>query len=105
MAERKSEKTDGMMAEARKVARDTVLKCWPEFADVDPQVSERATHELHPVDATMLGVTNGATNTNAAEYIFTFAREVRTPEGYTIPRVARITVDSHHQVVKAVVSK
>jgi hypothetical protein len=43
---------------------------------------------------------NGAT-----EYTFTFAGQTRTPEGYLMPRVARVTVDAQRRVVKAIASK
>jgi hypothetical protein len=51
------------------------------------------------------GFTSASTSAGAAEYTFTFAGQVRTPEGYTMPRVARVTVDTNRRVIKATTSK
>jgi hypothetical protein len=94
------------LSEARAVAREVVRKHWPELANVEPVVSERAHDAPHPSDIKRLGVqTSAARRSPATEYTFTFATEVRTPEGFIMPRVARITVDSQRRVVKTVMSK
>lgn len=106
MAKQQDQQIDATMAEAMETARGVVRERWPEFAGVAPNVSRRATHTLHSADASRLGIAGSAVRPDGTtQYTFTFAREEHTPEGYTIPHVARITVDANQQVVKAVVSK
>lgn len=92
------------LAAARAVAREVVAKQWPELADVEPIVSKRVHGQ--PSAAPRQGIRQSATKaTPETLYTFTFATDIRTPEGYTMPRVARVTVDSRQRVVKAITSK
>src|SRR5262245_36695276 len=87
------------LAAAREVARALVARTWPELAGVEPTVAPRVRHTPGSEDLRQLGAApNG-------EYTFTFAGQVRTSEGYTMPRVARVTVDANQHVVKATTSK
>lgn len=91
---------------AREVARQVVHERFPDLDGVEPEVSLRTPHTWSPEDAHRLGVTYVPVHTpSTLEYIFTFARELRTPEGYAMPRIARVTVDAKQRVVKAIHSK
>jgi hypothetical protein len=99
------------VAAAREVARAVVARQWPELAGVEPTMAPRGRHAPNADDLRRLGaespsaLNGGATPPTHAEYTFTFAGQVRTPEGYTMPRVARVTVDDKQRVVKATTSK
>jgi hypothetical protein len=92
------------VAVAREVARTVVARQWPELADVEPTVAPRARPPSGADDLFRLD-TAAATAPPNGEYTFTFTGQVRTPEGYTMPRVARVTVDAQQRVVKATTSK
>lgn len=95
-----------MLTEARKIATDVVKRQFPEFANVEPLVSERRQRATIPPELRRLGVQSSAVRVAPiTEYTFTFATEIRTPDGYTMPRVARVTVDSNRRVLKSIVSK
>lgn len=97
---------NGSLQAARAVARAEVQRKWPELADVEPKVTQRKHRLPESSELRQLGLERRRrVPLPNEEYTFTFATEVRTPEGYTMPRVARVTVDSHQRVVKAVVSK
>lgn len=96
---------DPGLAAARRLAREIVRERFPDLAGVEPRVSRRHACQPHPADIRRLGVEGVRRPTGETEYTFTFAREIRTDEGYTLPRIARITVDAHHRLVKAVLSK
>src|SRR5262245_48832705 len=93
------------LAAAREVARALVARLWPELAGVEPIVAPRERHTPAAEDLRRLGEAAPAAPIGRevpnGEYTFTFAGQVRTPEGYTMPRVARVTVDANQQVVKA----
>jgi len=91
------------LAAAREVARALVARTWPELAGVEPTVAPRARQTPGSEDLRQLGAAPGAPPNG--EYTFTFAGQVRTSEGYTMPRVARVTVDANQHVVKATTSK
>jgi hypothetical protein len=98
------------LAAASEVARALVARMWPELAGVEPTVAPRGQHAPGTDDLRRMGeAAPGAPYASAAppngEYTFTFAGQVRTPEGYTMPRIARVTVDANQQVVKATTSK
>jgi hypothetical protein len=95
MAKRDQRKQD-QVAAARAIARAEVARRWPELADIEPTVAPRQQCLPEAAELGRLG---------AGEYTFTFAGKVRTPEGYLMPRVARVIVDSRRRVVKAVASK
>jgi hypothetical protein len=92
------------LAAAREVARALVARLWPELAGIEPTVAPRGRHAPGAEDLRRLGAAAPGAPPNG-EYTFTFAGQVRTPEGYTMPRVARVTVDANQQVVKATTSK
>ena len=98
------------VAAAREVARALVEQQWPELAGVEPTMALRGRRAPSADDLRRMGTPPGAFGSAAApaqtlEYTFTFAGQVRTPEGYTMPRVARVTVDANRRVVKATTSK
>lgn len=98
--------TDPTLTAACEVAREVVRKQFPELAEVEPEISQRQDGYLHDADQRRLGVVHTARKAPAStQYTFTFSREIRTPEGYSAPRVARVTVDGQHHVVKAILSK
>ncbi|HJZ45844.1 MAG TPA: hypothetical protein VKE41_01720 [Roseiflexaceae bacterium] len=105
MARQKQVKQDPVVA-ARAIARAEVARRWPELADVEPTVAPR---QQHLPDETELGRLGAAGSAPPAapggEYTFTFAGQTRTPEGYLMPRVARVIVDAQRRVVKATTSK
>jgi hypothetical protein len=113
MAKKKAtERALDTLAAAREVARAVVARQWPELAGVEPTVAPRGRHAPGADDLRRMGaaVAPGARARNGApaaadEYTFTFAGQIRTPDGYTMPRIARVTVDSHQRVVKATTSK
>lgn len=94
MHERQPEPRDtDTVAAARALACATVARQWPELAGVEPIVTQR--RQVVP-----------ARTAQSDEYTFTFSADLRTPEGFTMPRVARVTVDGQRcRVVKAVASK
>ncbi|HEX9373553.1 MAG TPA: hypothetical protein VF897_21245 [Roseiflexaceae bacterium] len=108
MPKRKQTAADPVVA-AREVAQAEVARRWPDLAGVEPTVTLRQQHVPGGGDLSRLGA--GAASPAPAparespEYIFTFAGQIRTPDGYTMPRVARVTVDSRRRVVKATASK
>lgn len=94
---------DETLAAARETARRVVREHFPDLSGVEPQITEHTSTPLHPGDALRLG-TLPRTNVTTA-YTFIFTRELHTADGFSIPRIARITVDTQQQVVKAVLSK
>jgi hypothetical protein len=93
------------LAAAREVARAVVARQWPELADGEPTVAPRRRHAPGADDLRRLGADAPRLPGAPAEYTFTFAGQVRTSEGYTMPRIARVTVDAQQRVVKATTSK
>jgi hypothetical protein len=92
------------LAAAQEVARALVARLWPELAGIEPTVAPRERCTPGAEDLRRLGAPAPGALPNG-EYTFTFAGQVRTSEGYTMPRVARVTVDANQQVVKATTSK
>ena len=92
------------LAAAREVARALVARMWPELAGVEPTVAPRQRHAPGADGLSRLGAATPGPPPNG-EYTFTFAGQVRTSEGYTMPRVARVTVDANQYVVKTTTSK
>ena len=99
-------KQDPVVA-ARAIAQAEVARHWPELADIEPTVAPRQRCVPDSAELVRLGASDAAAATpnGVAEYTFTFAGQARTPEGYLMPRVARITVDAQRRVVKAIASK
>ncbi len=93
------------LAAAREVARAVVAQQWPELAEVEPTVTPRRRRVPDEAALRRIGAEAPAAPSETVEYTFTFAGEVRTPDGYTMPRIARVTVDSRQRVVKATTSK
>lgn len=99
-------KQDPVVA-ARAIAQAEVARHWPELADIEPTVAPRQRCVPDSAELVRLGAAAAvpATAHSVAEYTFTFAGQARTPEGYLMPRVARVTVDAQRRVVKAIASK
>ena len=106
MAKRTRDRKDPIAA-ARAVARAEVARLWPELAEIEPTMTLRTQHLPTPIELERLGATAGPAPAaqDDAEYTFTFAGHTHTPDGYVMPRIARVTVDSHRRVVKATASK
>ncbi|MEO7911652.1 MAG: hypothetical protein ABIV47_18560 [Roseiflexaceae bacterium] len=106
MIKSKQLKHDPVVA-ARAIAQAEVARHWPELADIEPTVAPRQCYVPDAAELGRLGTagTAPAIAPSAAEYTFTFAGQARTPEGYLMPRVARVTVDAQRRVVKAIASK
>ncbi|MCG8349320.1 MAG: hypothetical protein MI924_16250 [Chloroflexales bacterium] len=90
------------------IARRVVAEQWPQLACVEPTVTFR--HGVRPSRAALrqLGLEESEEvlkRVDDASYTFTFAAQERTPEGYIMPRIARVTVDAHQRVIKATLSK
>ncbi len=96
MAKRKHVAGDPIAA-ARDVARAVVAQEWPELARVEPTVTVQ-----HHAPA---GAVDAPAGPTSDEYTFTFMKVTRTPDGYTMPWVARLTVDDQGHVVKVTLSK
>lgn len=107
MGRRPRTPADPVAAAARDVARAEVARRWPELAGVEPTVTPRAASACHPRPSRSAGAAGPASLATpaGAEYTFTFAGHTHTPDGYTMPRIARVTVDSQRRVVKATTSK
>ena len=103
MAKPIQSKQDPVVA-ARAIARAEVARHWPDLAEIEPTVAQR---QRYVPDAAELGRLGAAPATTPAtvEYTFTFAGQARTPEGYLMPCVARVTVDAQRRVIKAIASK
>jgi hypothetical protein len=106
MAKTNQLKQDPVVA-ARAIAQAEVARYWPELADIEPTVAPRQCYIPDAAELSRIGAAgavpvkaNGAT-----EYTFTFAGHIHTPEGYLMPRVARVIVDAQRRVVKAITSK
>ena len=93
------------IAAAREVARAEVARHWPELAGVEPTVTLRQGRAPGEQAQERVGAAMAGPAPAPAEYIFTFAGHVHTADGYVLPRVARVTVDSQQRVVKATTSK
>src|SRR5258708_752780 len=87
------------LAASRAAARALVARQWPELADVEPTVAPRGRPAPGADDTRRLSAATATAPPND-EYTFTFTAQVRTPEGYIMPRVARVTVDAQQRVVK-----
>jgi hypothetical protein len=106
MAKTNQLKQDPVVA-ARAIAQAEVARHWPELADIEPTVAPRQCYVPDAAELSRIGVAGAvpAKTHRAAEYTFTFAGQTRTPDGYLMPRVARVTVDAQRRVVKAIASK
>jgi len=92
---------------ALRLARQKVLALWPELASVEPRVAARSKRQPTARLLSKLEVPAAvrATSSEAEEVTFTFAGKLCTPEGDTIPRVARVTVRDGRGVVRATISR
>jgi hypothetical protein len=95
------------VAAARAIAQAEVARHWPELADIEPTVAPRQRCMPDAAELGRMGAAGPApaAASGVAEYTFTFAGQARTPEGYLMPRVARVTVDAQRRVVKVIASK
>ncbi len=95
------------MLAARAIAQAEVARHWPELADIEPTVAPRQRYVPDAAELSRLGAAGPAPAAAPAanEYTFTFAGQARTPEGFLMPRIARVTVDAQRRVVKAIASK
>jgi hypothetical protein len=100
-------KQDPAVIAARAIAQAEVARHWPELAEIEPTVAPRRRYLPDAAELVQLGMDIAAPAAAAAppEYTFTFAGQARTPEGYLMPCVARVTVDAQRRVVKAIASK
>jgi hypothetical protein len=100
-------KQDPAVVAARAIAQAEVARNWPELAEIEPTVAPRQRYVPDAAELVRLGVDSAspATAAHGPEYTFTFAGQARTPEGYLMPRIARVTVDAQRRVVKAIASK
>ncbi len=103
MAKTNQLKQDPVVA-ARAIAQAEVARHWPELADIEPTVAPRQCCVPDAAELSRIGAVPAKAH-RAAEYTFTFAGQTRTPDGYLMPRVARVTVDAQRRVVKAIASK
>jgi hypothetical protein len=98
---------DAEFEAARRVARELVARRWPGLAQVQPTVGSR--HRQVPDTALLqqLNIERHAPAITGAdrEFTFTFRRPPDVAADYQAPDVARVTVDSRQQVLKALVSK
>ena len=106
MARPNQSKQDPLVA-ARAIAQAEVARHWPELADIEPTVAPRQRCLPDAAELSRLNAAGPAPAAAAstAEYTFTFAGQARTPEGFLMPRIARVTVDAQRRVVKAIASK
>jgi hypothetical protein len=107
MAKRTQAQKDPIVA-ACEVARAEVARRWPELAGVEPTVTPRQHYIPDAAELGRMGAAAGPAPSpvsDIGEYTFTFATHIRTPDGYNMPRVARVTVDAKRRVVKATASK
>jgi hypothetical protein len=86
------------LRDAEALARDRVSRHCPELASVEPKVTQR---QLTPREEYGVGAVANATT---HEYVFIFRGETRTSDGYTLPQVARVVVDSRNGVKKITMS-
>ena len=95
------------IAVARDVARAEVARRWPDLANIEPTCSRRVRGQPSPEReaAGAAGPAPAVAEADQVEYTFTFAGHTHTPDGYTMPRIARVTVDAQRRVVKATTSK
>src|SRR5689334_11287580 len=95
-------KQDPAVVAARAIAQAEVARHWPELADIEPTVAPRKRCMPDAAELSRLGAASpaAAPAQGAAEYTFTFAGQARTPEGYLMPRIARVTVDAQRRVIK-----
>lgn len=97
---------DAALAAARTVACRVVADRWPELAHVEPAVTPRRKLRPSPALLAELGLEeHELAPCDDDEYTFTFASELRSPEGHCTPYVARVVVDAQRRVVKATLSK
>lgn len=97
------------LAEAEQLACDRVKRLWPELGSVRPSIARRQRYIPSADVLQAMGVERAgaapAGPAPAEEFTFTFNGRIRTPDGHSVPRVARITVSTNGKVVKASVSK
>jgi hypothetical protein len=85
-----------------------VAEQWPALAAVEPTVTPWHGSAPSPRLMAQLGLAEpmaAAQPMQLPAYTFTFMAESRSPEGYPVAQVARVTVDSQQRVLKATVTK
>ena len=79
-----------------KIARDEVVKEFPEFSDVPPHIEER---ELFVSDATYQKA-RMKPRKSAKVWVAVFRKYFKTEDGHMIERVVRATIDNRGNVIK-----
>src|SRR5690348_17294454 len=103
---RSSQAKHDQLAAAREVARALVARRWPELADVEPTVTPHEQHTPGADDLHRMGAPAAPDAVaSATAYTFTFTGQAPTADGFTLPRIAHVTVDAQQRVVKATTSK
>ena len=100
--------SSGQLAAAMRVAQHFVRDRWPELGCVEPRVTTQFRRRPSADLLKRLGIDDQELvlrQESGAEYTFTFARETTPDDGLAAPLVATVTVDDHHHIVKALVSK
>lgn len=87
--------------EAEALARRQVVSLWPELAAVKPQIAPWRQH-LPAAETPRAAVADQAA---AADFVFTFTGQMHTADGYTLPYVARVVVNTERGVVKLSASR
>lgn len=92
---------------ARRAAYRFVANHWPDLADVEPHVVQRVHFQPDPALLAELGLDPDTLPAVPKDdcYIFTFSGTMHTPEGFSVPRVASVTVDAQQRVLRSTVSK
>lgn len=91
--------------QALRLARQRVAALWPELSAVEPRVDTGGARRPSPKQLRRLNLPAAAQPPAPAEVTFTFAGQFRTPEGDSVPRVARVTVRDGRGVVRATLSR
>ncbi|GIV95573.1 MAG: hypothetical protein KatS3mg057_0230 [Herpetosiphonaceae bacterium] len=98
MAAAEDAEADRLGAEAIEAARAYVVGRWPELAGVEPKIARRERRQAPQS-------TSGAKAVSPAEYVLTFRTTIQTPDGFALPRTARVTIDESGRIIKATLSK
>lgn len=90
---------------AEHLARQRVQELWPELAATQPIIAPRRRRASAFPGVSKLTVNSASRAFSEGEEItFTFAGELRTPEGDQLPTVARVTVRGG-DIVRATISR
>jgi hypothetical protein len=84
---------------AEMLACQRAYTLWPELVGVRPSMTPRRR------SLPAAGESVAAAGVEPEEFVFTFRTQLRTPDGHTLPRIARVTVNAREGVVKETISK